>query len=132
MIASIVIGHGSFGSSILESAEMIIGKQENIQTVDFLEEDSLDDIDKKISQALANLDTDDGVIVLADLMGGTPFNRAMLKASENSNLKVIAGINMPFVLEILNNRSQNENIDSLIEETITTSREMLVFGNKLL
>lgn len=132
MIASIIIGHGHFGSSILASAEMIIGKQQNIQTIDFLPKDSLDDIDRKISQALDNLDTDDGVIILADLMGGTPFNRVMLKASESPGIKVVAGINMPFVMEVLNNRSKNDHLDAFIEDTISMSKEMMVFGNKLL
>lgn len=132
MIASIIIGHGNFGSSILESAEMIIGKQQNIQLIDFLKKDSLEDIDRKISQALDNLDIEDGVIVLADLMGGTPFNRMMLQASENPDIKVVAGVNMPLVMEILNNRSKISNLDSFIEENISMSREMMVLGNKLL
>ncbi len=132
MIASIIIGHGNFGSSILESAEMIIGKQQNIQLIDFLKKDSLEDIDRKISQALDNLDTEDGVIVLADLMGGTPFNRMMLQASENPDIKVVAGVNMPLVMEILNNRSKISDLDSFIEENISMSREMMVLGNKLL
>jgi len=132
MVATIIIGHGSFGSSILDSAEMIIGKQQNIKAINFLKDDSLNDIDQRIQQALSQLDTDNGVIILTDLMGGTPFNRSMVKAAENSSIRVIAGVNMPLVIELLNQRTSCIALDTLVQDIIQSSREMIVFGNKLI
>lgn len=53
-------------------------------------------------------------------------------ASENPNIKVIGGINLSLVLEILNSRSDNDDFENTIEESIEMSKEMIVFGNKLL
>lgn len=69
---------------------------------------------------------------MTDLTGGTPFNRSIMMASENPNIKVIGGINLSLVLEILNSRSDNDDFENTIEESIEMSKEMIVFGNKLL
>lgn len=132
MIAAIIIGHGEFGSSMLKTAEMIIGKQENIETIDFLAGHSVDVFDYNIEQKLSKLNTDSGVIVLADLMGGTPFNRMMVRAASNPSIKVIAGVNMPLVIELLTSRDNNKHIESFIKDIITNSKEGIVFGNELL
>lgn len=132
MIAAVITGHGKFGSCMLESAEMIIGKQENIQTIDFLIDQSVNDMDSNIDRKFSELDRDSGVIVLTDLMGGTPFNRIMLKASTDPTIKVIAGVNMPLIIEILNGRRNSANIDHLIKDIIEGSKESIVFGNELL
>lgn len=55
-----------------------------------------------------------------------------MMASENPNIKVIGGINLSLVLEILNSRSDNDDFENTIEESIEMSKEMIVFGNKLL
>ena len=87
---------------------------------------------KILTLLFIELDTDNGVIVLTDLMGGTSFNRMMMKATIDSKLKVVAGINMPFVIEVLTNRSNLKDIDSFIKDTVTTSKESIIFGNELI
>ena len=39
------------------------------------------------------------IVILADLMGGTPANTAMMLASEDSRIQVITGVNLGMVLE---------------------------------
>lgn len=131
MIAVIIMGHGRFGSSILESVEMIIGKQENVATIDFLENQSIDDIDNNINEKLKSLNKEEGILVLTDLLGGSPFNRAMLKSTEEPLMKVIAGVNMPLVIELLSLRDSKKPIDDLIKEVIKNSKESIVFGNEM-
>ena len=52
------------------------------------------------------LDTTDGVLVFCDLLGGTPFNQAMIIAQSYSNVEVVTGTNLPMLLETLGSRWQ--------------------------
>lgn len=57
-------------------------------------------------------------IVLADLKGGTPFNQAELILSRlglKNKAKVIAGVNLPLILELLFKDIDINNIDELRE-----------------
>jgi len=44
------------------------------------------------------LDSGDGVIVLADLFGGTPCNQS-LSLCQKRNLEVVTGVNLPMLLK---------------------------------
>ena len=48
MIGIVVTGHGHFATGLTSSVELIGGKPEHYHAVDFVQEDSTDDLEKKI------------------------------------------------------------------------------------
>ena len=76
MIGLLITGHGNFATGVTSSVDLIAGKQENYQAVDFLPTYNLDDLDREMTKALENLKACSGVLILCDLLGGTPFNKA--------------------------------------------------------
>ena len=42
---------------------------------------------------------DEEVVIICDLVGGTPYNRACVIAHENAQVKVVAGMNLAAILE---------------------------------
>lgn len=89
----IFTAHGHFSSGLYSGLKFIAGELDNVKTVDFLDEDGLNGLDKKISEALLSLKECDNIIILTDLAGGTPFNRSVILTSEMNNVKVIGGTN---------------------------------------
>ena len=74
MIGIVVTGHGHFATGLTSSVELIGGKPEHYHAVDFVQEDSTDDLEKKLEAAFASLkDCTDGILVFTDLVGGSPF-----------------------------------------------------------
>ena len=64
MIGIVVTGHGHFASGLTSSVELIGGKPEHYHAVDFVQEDSTDDLEKKLEVAFASLkDCTDGILV---------------------------------------------------------------------
>ena len=103
---SIIIGtHGLLSEELLKSSEMIFGTQSNISTVTFLPGEGLDDLIAKYNFALSSLDSRDGILFMVDIFGGSPFNAASLIALENENMEVIAGVNLPMLIEVFSNVS---------------------------
>ena len=114
MFGVLVTGHGNFASGLLSSMKLIVGRQEKVVGVDFLEEEGTDVLKENIRLALKSLG--DEVLVLTDIAGGSPYmNSVMLKQEfENMHIEVISGTNIPMLLEVVLGRSIS-NLESMIQ-----------------
>lgn len=116
-MTSIIIGtHGKLGEELLNTAEMIIGKQSNVGTVSFMPNQGLDELTTMYKTVIDSLDTSKGLIFLVDVYGGSPFNAASKIAFENENMDIVTGVNMPMLLESMaarDNLTTEELIDLL-------------------
>ena len=131
MVAIIVGTHGSFSKQILRSAEMIFGMQENVSSVTFETGEGIEDLVEKYKNESKKLDCKEGVLFLVDLFGGSPFNAASRVVTENDNMDVLTGINLPMLLEIYGCRGFS-NLEELVSigkkagaEGIKSLREVL-------
>ncbi|MCB2360015.1 mannose/fructose/sorbose PTS transporter subunit IIA [Clostridium estertheticum] len=113
MVAIIVGTHGSFSKQILRSAEMIFGKQENVSSVTFETGEGLDDLVEKYKNESEKLDCKEGILFIVDLFGGSPFNAASRIVTENDDMDVLTGINLPMLLEIYGSRGFS-NLEELV------------------
>ncbi|WP_352404570.1 PTS sugar transporter subunit IIA [Sporanaerobacter acetigenes] len=134
MIGFIILGHNKFGSGLKSSMDLILGEQDKIETIDFLPEDGVDMLDKKISEGLKKLKDCDYIIMFADLLGGSPFNRAMIASTleGENNIHVISGTNLTMVVEAVTLRDSSQNIDDFISSIINTGKDGIKYGNDLL
>ena len=66
----VLVGHGHFATGIYSSLQLIAGNQENVEAIDFVEGMSADELKQKILLAISN---EEEVLILSDLLGGSPF-----------------------------------------------------------
>jgi PTS system mannose-specific IIA component len=104
MIAIIVGTHGEFSREIVNSSEMIFGKQDNLKYVTFNPGEGADDLVNKYKSAMKELDYKDGLIFMVDLFGGSPYNAASRIAVDNENMDIVTGVNLPMLLEVFSVR----------------------------
>lgn len=125
MVGIILASHGKFAEGILQSGSMIIGEQENVAAVTLMPSEGPDDVRKKMEEAIAGFDSDDEVLFLVDLWGGTPFNQANTLFEENKDKwAIVAGLNLPMLIEAYTSRFSMESaheIASAIIEVATDS-----------
>lgn len=102
MVGIIVVGHGSFASGISSSLFLIGGQSQNYSYVDFLPDDSVDELTKKIGEAVNNMSQYNEILIMTDIVGGSPFNvSSKLKMEETKkNIEVVGGLNLPMLVEI--------------------------------
>ncbi|BDR55893.1 PTS sugar transporter subunit IIA [Xylocopilactobacillus apis] len=122
-IAILLMSHGNFAKSAIESAELIVGKQNNYEVLSVFLVDQVDTLKEKMYQKINKLDTGNGLLVLTDIIGGTPNNLAG-NLINRSDTVICSGLNMPMLLEILTNRNQEL---SYIEELIKSSYQAGLF-----
>lgn len=99
MVNLLVITHGEMADGLINAMQLIIGPQEGIQTLSLKETDAIDLLGERVQKSIRELETGDGVLVLVDLMGASPFNVSARMSMENKNLDVVTGVNLPMLLE---------------------------------
>lgn len=100
MIGLLVTGHGHFATGLASSLKLIAGEQNYVEFVDFEEGHSIEVLKNNLRNALNKLAECDGVLVLSDLPGGSPFKTAVeLKFEcDSQQMEVIAGTNLPLLI----------------------------------
>ena len=125
MIGLLVTGHANFGTGITSSVNLIAGEQEAYQAVDFLPTYSTEDLTREITRALDELKECEGVIIFTDLMGGTPFNVSAQIGHGKDNIRIVAGTNLPMLVEIVMSRKFMDNLDELVDSVLETGKEQV-------
>ena len=115
----IITGHGYFATGLESSSVLIAGKQENVAAVDFPEEFSTEDLRDRLHSEIES--AQDGVIILTDLAGGSPYNMSVLEKAAHSNreIAVLSGSNLGVLLSC---------IFSMEEDPVLTAKTALVEG----
>ena len=126
----LVVSHGPLAASIVSSAEMIAGKisDERLQTLMLELGADVDSFYKKMNELTESLlEKNEKVIILTDLLGGTPNNTALKIAIENDRVSVITGYNLMVLIEIFSNIDNEIDNDNLIK----SGREFLLNLNTI-
>ncbi|EOW6644513.1 PTS mannose transporter subunit IIAB [Cronobacter muytjensii] len=124
MTIAIVIGtHGWAAEQLLKTAEMLLGEQENVGWIDFVPGENAETLIEKYHAQLEKLDTSKGVIFLVDTWGGSPFNAASRIVVDKPNHEVVAGVNIPMLVETLMARDDDPSFDELVALAVETGRE---------
>ncbi|HIF1457834.1 TPA: PTS sugar transporter subunit IIA, partial [Enterococcus faecium] len=85
----ILMSHGLMAEEILNSAKMILGNQINYPVVSMTQNDGIEGTINKLNKILEETSDIRNIIILVDLMGGTPANVAMMKASMDKRIQVV-------------------------------------------
>ena len=110
MVDLVLLSHGNFCKGIKEGAEMILGPQKNIHTIDLKEGESPEHFQTRFLNLTGSLEK---FVVFTDILGGTPYNVAYksLLSSENK-FELYTGMNLPMIISYVNAQlvSSNPNL----------------------
>lgn len=130
MIQLILVTHGDFAQALLESAEMIIGKQENVRTLGLHLGDDVNGLREKVRRAVEEAGEEEDTIVLTDMKSGSPFN-VTASQMETHRFHHITGLNLPILLEILDRR-QFETAEEICGSIVENGKATIIDVNQLL
>jgi PTS system mannose-specific IIA component len=106
MVGLVVAAHGHLAGEMVHTAEQIVGKLSAVESVAIEPGTSPEQIREKINLAVRQVDDGQGVIVLADLFGGTPCNQSLMLCKQRQ-IEVITGVNLPMLLKANSLRTEN-------------------------
>lgn len=127
MISVLVITHGKMAEGIAHSVELIMGKQVQFSVLGLFENDSIEAFKDRVYEQIVALDRGDGVLVLVDLYGASPFNSAGANLTrlqaEHHVVRIISGVNLPMVLETMNARNYMATLDELYKNALQSGKD---------
>ncbi|WP_457553815.1 PTS sugar transporter subunit IIA [Desulfobacula sp.] len=122
MTGILLVTHANLGCTLIETLEFILGKsQDNLSCVSINIQEDPERLRKKIKKGISKVRTDNGVIILTDMFGGTPSNLSY-SFLEEGQIEVISGVNLPILLKAVTARSKMD------MKTLTSS--LVVHGKK--
>lgn len=131
MIGIIVTGHGHFATGLINALELLAGAAEALEAVDFEGSRSGEELGEAILAAAAKMDDGNGILVMTDLRGGTPFSiSTQLSMGKCKNLEVVAGSNLPMLLEAYMSRSSVDNAAVLAQQITDSGKEQIIYFEK--
>jgi PTS system mannose-specific IIA component len=98
MVGLVIAAHGHLAKELVVTAEQIVGPLAATATCSIEPGASPEVIREEMRKAVCEVDTGEGVLVLADLFGGTPCNLSLTLTRERP-LEVLTGVNLPMVLK---------------------------------
>lgn len=116
----IITGHGKYATLIKSSIEFLAGGNEEIEYIDFTEDDNDVTLKEKMRGKL-NEYKDYNALFICDILGGTPFKCAAELSIENENIEVIAGCNVGSIIEAIFQKDTIE-ISELADFIINSSK----------
>ncbi|MDX8386957.1 MAG: PTS system fructose subfamily IIA component [Ghiorsea sp.] len=124
MIGIVLVAHAHIATETKAAVEHILGKQELFAVIDIANSDASRAEQDKYSQLIMSHDQGEGVLVLVDLFGATPWNIAAGRPPR-SFVEVIAGFNVPAVIKAITLRKQNVNLQELAQASITSGQQYM-------
>jgi PTS system mannose-specific IIA component len=97
----LVVTHGGLGESLVRATGFILGDvPQRLLSYSMDWEDDVDQTRQGLRQCIQELGTEEGVLVLTDMFGGTPTN-VSLSLLKEERVEVVCGVNLPMVLKAL-------------------------------
>lgn len=124
MIGILIATHGDMATGMLDSVELIMGKQSNCQTISLCHGDSIELFGDSIRQAIINLDEGEGVLVFTDLFSASPYNQTAIVSQKlkEHKFRSVTGVNLPMLLEAFGRRFSDVTVDELATIVMETGK----------
>lgn len=131
MIGIIVATHGEMSNGIVSAADLIIGSTDNIKTLNLFHEDNVQDLNKKFLEEIKAVDQNEGVVIFVDLAGASLYNQAVLAVNslpseQQKKIHVIAGVNLPMVIDAINQRMIGSSIQDMVASVMSEAQRGIV------
>src|SRR5690606_40100876 len=125
MIGLILVTHGGLADEFVHAMEHVVGKQEALATICIGPHDDMAVRREEIADAIREVDSGEGAIILTDLFGGTPSNLA-ISLLDTGRVEVIAGINLPMIIRLAGARKCMDVSDSVtaVREDVPNQKTM--------
>jgi PTS system mannose-specific IIA component len=120
----LLVAHGPLASGLRDAIEMIAGPQERMEVVQLLPEDDVEGVSGRLEAALRELgvEQDGEAVIFADLFGAAPANAAASLLRHRPNIEIVAGMNLPMLLESLLGR-EGVSARELAQSAVAAGRE---------
>lgn len=125
MIGILVTGHGRFATGITSALELVLGKQEWFEAVDFPDGDTKTELERNMDKALKRLEGTEHILAFCDILSGSPFNTLIDRAMRRGGITVYYGTNVAMLLDTTLNRNFGKSLEELNADIVEKGRSQV-------
>ena len=124
----VMVSHGEFAPGLHSAVKMMTGDREDVLSTSLKDGMSADEFASNFEALVKDLKMDDQVILLADILSGSPFTNALNVLDQKGmlpNTLVIAGMNMPLAITAVLMKDNFDDLNALKETLLSEGRSGL-------
>jgi len=129
MIGVVVASHGKLAEEMLRTAESVVGPLAEVRPVTVVASDP--EVRHRIEEAIRAVDAGEGVLLLTDLLGGSPTQLCLSFLNERK-VEVVTGVNLPMLLKLVSLRAAGKPIAQLAREVAEAGQKAIGHASELL
>lgn len=128
----VLVSHGEFASGLHNALEMLAGKRDDVISVGLQNGISANVFGEMLADAIVDISKDDEIILLGDIIGGSPLTTAMQVIDQKGLLEkaiILGGMNLPLALTTVLMKDTLERellVETVISEASGTLKQFFV------
>lgn len=121
----LVVTHGEMATGLMDSLSLIMGEQEDYQTLGLKHGDDIVEFSEKIQTGICELDQGEGVLVLVDLFSASPYNQAAMSFNKlkDHKYRLVSGVNLPMLIEAFNQRMIGADLETMYQAAMNAGKD---------
>jgi len=129
MVGVVIASHGKLAEELLRTAETVVGPLSQVRAVNVVASDP--EVRHKVAEAIRGVDGGEGVLLLTDLLGGSP-TQLCLSFLDERQVEVVTGVNLPMVLKLASLRASGKPVVQLARELAEAGQKAIGHASELL
>ena len=130
MIGILLVTHKELAEALIAVCDLILGRQDAVQAISLDPHASPEGCRQQIQKGLAQVNNGNGIIILTDMLGGTPSNLTLTFLQEGK-VEVVTGVNLPMLMKLAQLREEKDLVQVALalkqsgQKGITVASEVL-------
>ncbi|MEQ2443082.1 hypothetical protein WMO64_06330 [Pseudoflavonifractor sp. CLA-AP-H29] len=112
MISIILVSHGPLAKALLESAQMVAGRQKQVYALGLEPLETAEHFKARVQAQLERCLIRGGVVLVSDLLLGTPFN-VSAELMQTHQFRHLTAMSLPLLLNLLSARESKTDLAAL-------------------
>jgi len=130
LIGGVVVTHGQLARELVNAAETIVEDIHHITSVSIGWHDDVETAREAIKAAIDQVNAGSGVLILTDVLGGTPTNIAASFMGIEP-IEIVTGVNLPMVIKLAG-QSKDEDLSNVARQVRDQGRQDIYLASEIL
>jgi PTS system mannose-specific IIA component len=122
MIGAVIATHGKLAEEMIRTAEAVVGRLEQVVPLSVVA--TSPDMRGDLRAAIERVDQGEGVLLLTDLLGGSPTNLCVSFLNDRK-VEVVTGVNLPMLLKLSGLRASGKPIAQIARDLVEAGQRAI-------
>lgn len=127
MFGIVIATDEKFAEGLKDASEVILGPSKHLEAMGLHLGDNVETFGQTIQKAVLSVNQGEGVLVLVDVKGASPYNQSLLEQHQlqdqiEGEYRMISGVNLPMLLEALNQRLIGTSLEDAVESIVASGQ----------